>query len=244
MPGSVDTAAGLFLPYIERMSRRALSLLFGIVILALVALGIFVFVNAFSVHSSTASSVGGVGPAGPSGPAGPEGKTGPSGAPGVDGATGARGPKGTSAPVTRSISGGSYYVLLSDLTDSFVQIPTSNVSVDSSTISSTDLAATAPVYNSSNTKVGTFSASFLTLQTADGITTDSTDYFSTTSGLVVTWLAPAKVSNLELDTIANSVVTTRTVTVSTKVGTSDFYGQTYTLTVSSDGTKLYFQFTP
>jgi hypothetical protein len=244
MPASVDTVPRFFLPYIEPMSRRALSLLLGIVMLALVALGIVVFVNAFSTHTTTASSVGAVGPAGPRGPAGPEGTTGPTGAPGLDGAAGARGPKGTSAPVTKPVPAGSYYVLLSELTDSFIEIPTSNVSVDSSTVSSVDLAATAPVYNSGNTKVGTFSASFLSMQTADGISTDSTNYFSTTSGLVVTWLAPATVSNLELDTIANSVVTTRTVNVTTKVGSSAFYGQRYTMSISSDGTKLHFQFTP
>jgi hypothetical protein len=158
------------------MSRRVLFLLFGVVIVALLVLGVLQFTNAFSGHPSNASSVGAVGPAGPQGATGAQGATGPTGAPGADGATGERGPKGAPAPTKPAISGGSYYVYTADVVNSFIEIPTSNLSIDTTTISSNDLAATAPIYSSSDAKVGEFSASFLSMQTTDGISTDVTTF--------------------------------------------------------------------
>src|SRR5256885_1915507 len=49
----------------------------------------------------------------------------------------------------------SYYLYIEDFINSFIEIPTSNVSVDSSTISSKYLAGRASIYNKQNEKVGT-----------------------------------------------------------------------------------------
>src|SRR5437016_2852051 len=53
----------------------------------------------------------------------------------------------------------SYYLFIEDFIQSFIEIPTSNVSGDSSTIASSYLAGRAPIYNMKNQKVGTCSAS-------------------------------------------------------------------------------------
>lgn len=136
-----------------------------------------------------------------------------------------------------------YFLYIADFAQSFIEIPTSNVSGDSSTISSTYLAGRAPIYNKDNKKVGTCSASFLCMQTEDGIFTDISNYISVDNGLIVTWFTPTTLINLELDSIIHSMVTECMVVASTKVGFNPFYGQTFNLIVSSDDEKIYFQFT-
>jgi len=136
-----------------------------------------------------------------------------------------------------------YYLSISEFAQSFIEIPTSNVFVDSSTISSTYLAGRAPLYNNAdNKKVGTCSASFLCMQTNDGIFTDISNYIAVDSGLIISWLTPTTLINLEIDSIIHSMVTECLVTASTKVGVNPFYGQTFSLIVSSDDQRIYFQF--
>ena len=135
-----------------------------------------------------------------------------------------------------------YYLYIADFADSFIQIPTSNVSVGSPTIASSYLAGRAPIYNADNIQVGTCSASFLSMETEDGIFTDISNYLSADNGLIVTWFTPTTLINLELDSIINSMVTECTVVVTTKVGFAPLFGQTFDLIVSSDGQKIYFQF--
>jgi hypothetical protein len=134
----------------------------------------------------------------------------------------------------------SYYITIEDFVNSFIEIPTSNVSVDSTTISSTYLAGRAPVYDKHNVKVGTCSASFLCIQNADGIYTDISNFLSVDNGLVVTWFTPTTLINLELDSIVNSMVTECIVKASTKVGVNPYYGKTFNMIVSSDNEKIYF----
>jgi hypothetical protein len=136
-----------------------------------------------------------------------------------------------------------YYLNISDFAQSFIEIPTSNVLVDSSTISSKYLAGRAAIYNTANEKVGTCSASFLCMQNADGIYTDISNFLTVDSGLIVSWFTPTTLINLELDSIIHSMVTECIVLSSTKVGVNPFYGQTFDLIVSSDDQKIYFKFT-
>ncbi|MBS0626625.1 MAG: hypothetical protein JSS09_00250 [Verrucomicrobia bacterium] len=135
-----------------------------------------------------------------------------------------------------------YYLYITDFADSFIQIPTSNVSGESSTTASSYLAGRASIYNVNNEKVGTCSASFLSMQNADGIYTDISNYLSVDSGLIVSWFTPTKLINLELDSIINSMVTECIVKATTKILLNPFYGQTFNLVVSSDDQKIYFEF--
>lgn len=136
-----------------------------------------------------------------------------------------------------------YYLSIADFANSFIEIPTSNVSGGSSTIASSYLAGRAPIYDANHLKVGTCSASFLNMQTDDGIFTDISNYLSADNGLIVTWFSPTKLINLEIDSIINSMVTECIVMSTTKIGFNPFYGQTFNLIVSSDGQNIYFQFT-
>lgn len=136
-----------------------------------------------------------------------------------------------------------YYLLVEDFIDSFIEIPTSNVSVDSTTISSKYLAGRAPVYNLQNKKVGTCSASFLCMQNQDGIFTDISNYLTVDSGLIVSWFTPTTLINLELDSILHSMVTECIVEASTKIGFNPFYGKKFNMIVSSDNDKIYFKLT-
>lgn len=136
-----------------------------------------------------------------------------------------------------------YYLNIADFAASFIQIPTSNVSPDSPTLASSYLAGRAPIYNKVNDlQVGTCSASFLSMQTEDGIFTDISNYLAADNGLIVTWFTPTTLINLELDSIIHSMVTECTVVVTTKVGFAPLFGQTFNLIVSSDDQKIYFQF--
>ena len=136
-----------------------------------------------------------------------------------------------------------YYLNIAEFAQSFIEIPTSNVSGDSSTISSKYLAGRSAIYNTNNQKVGTCSASFLCMQNADGIYTDISNFISVDNGLVVSWFTPTTLINLELDSIIHSMVTECMVTASTKIGFNPFYGQTFNLIVSSDNGRIYFVFT-
>lgn len=136
-----------------------------------------------------------------------------------------------------------YYLYISDFADSFIEIPTSNVSMDSTTISSKYLAGRASIYNQEDRKYGTCSASFLCMQNADGIYTDISNYLSADNGLIVSWFTPTTLINLELDSIIHSMVTKCLVEASTKIGFNPFYGDSFELIVSSDDEKIYFQFT-
>lgn len=134
-----------------------------------------------------------------------------------------------------------YYLYVSDFIDSFIEIPTSPVVVDGSTIASRYLAGRAPVYNRLNEKVGTCSASFLCMQNDTGIYTDISNYLSIDNGLVVSWFTPTTLINLELDSIVHSMVTECLVVASTKIGFNPFYGKTFNMIVSSSNSKIYFQ---
>lgn len=136
-----------------------------------------------------------------------------------------------------------YYLNISDFAQSFIEIPTSNVSGGGSTISSEYLAGRSAIYDKDNVKVGTCSASFLCMQNQDGIYTDISNYLSVNNGLVVSWFTPTTLINLELDSIINSMVTECMVIASTKIGVNPFYGETFNLIVSSDNEKIYFEFT-
>lgn len=136
-----------------------------------------------------------------------------------------------------------YYLYVADFVESFINIPTSNATTPSSTLSSKYLAGRAPLYNTNNEKAGTCSASFLCMKNADGIYTDISNYITVNNGLIVTWFTPTKLVNLELDSIIHSMVTECIVTASTKVGVNPFYGQTFNLVVSSDDEKIFFEFT-
>lgn len=134
----------------------------------------------------------------------------------------------------------SYYLYIEDFINSFIQIPTSNVSIDSSTVSSKYLAGRASIYNILNEKVGTCSASFLCMQNENGIYTDISNYLSVDNGLIVSWFTPTTLINLELDSILHSMVTECIVIASTKIGFNPFYGKKFNMIVSSDDQKIYF----
>lgn len=137
----------------------------------------------------------------------------------------------------------SYHLYIADFIRSFIEIPTSNVLVDSSTVSSKYLAGRAPVYNKYGEKVGICSASFLCMQNGEGIFTDISNYLSIENGLIISWLTPTTLVNLELDSIVHSMVTECLVTASTKVGVNPFYGKRFNMVVSSDDQKIYFKLT-
>jgi hypothetical protein len=135
----------------------------------------------------------------------------------------------------------SYFLYTEDFIKSFIEVPTSNVASDSTTVSSRYLAGRAPVYNLKGEKVGICSASFLCMQNQENIFTDISNYLSIDNGLIVTWFTPTTLINLELDSILNSMVTECIVTASTKVGVNPFYGKKYNMIVSSDQSKIYFK---
>ncbi len=134
-----------------------------------------------------------------------------------------------------------YYLYIEDFIKSFIEIPTSNVLVDSSTISSKYLAGRAPIYDNQDAKAGTCSASFLCMQNQDGIYTDISNYLSVNNGLIISWFTPTTLINLELDSIIHSMVTECMVVASTKVGFNPLYGESFNMVVSSDDQKIYFQ---
>lgn len=134
-----------------------------------------------------------------------------------------------------------YYLNIHEFAESFIEITTDPFTMESSP--STYLAGIAKLYNQSNEIVGVCSASFLSMQIDGIIYTDISNYISVGNGLIVTWFTPTTLFNLEEDSIKNSMVTECMVTASTKVGINPFYGQTFSLIVSSQDGRIYFEFT-
>lgn len=137
-----------------------------------------------------------------------------------------------------------YYLYIQDFLNSMINIPTSPVSESSSTIDSKYLAGRAPIYRRGGQKFGICSASFLCMKNQEGIFTDIANYLVVDNGLIVSWLTPSTLANLELDSIIHGMVTECIVTASTKVGVNPFYGQQFNMIVSSDDQKIYFKLTP
>lgn len=139
-----------------------------------------------------------------------------------------------------------YYLVIDDFAESFIEIPTSILTDPTSTDSSSYLAGKAPIYDANGISVGTCSASFLSIKSIGVgalIYTDISNYITSDDGLIVTWFTPTTLVNLELDSVINGMVTECMVTVTTKVGVAPLYGQTFSLVVSSSGGRIYFQFT-
>ena len=136
-----------------------------------------------------------------------------------------------------------YYLTITDFIQSFIIIPSSNASQPSSTISSKYLAGRAPVYNRLGVKSGVCSASFLCMQNADNIYTDISNYLSVDNGLVISWLTPTTLLNLELDSILHGMVTECIVKASTRIGVNPFYGKEFNMIVSSENGRIYFRLT-
>ena len=91
--------------------------------------------------------------------------------------------------------------------------------------------------------VGRCSASFLCFKNDNRFYTDISNYISVDNGLIVSWLTPTTLIDLELDSIINGMVTECIVVAATKIGPNPFYGETFNLVVSSDGQQIQFEFT-
>lgn len=136
-----------------------------------------------------------------------------------------------------------YYLYVDAFIQSFISIPTSNVSMESSTVCSKYLAGRAPVYNQNDQEVGICSASFLCMKNSQDIFTDISNYLFIENGLIVYWLTPTTLADLELDSIVHSMVTECIVKASTKIGFNPYYGESFNMVVSSDDDKIYFKLT-
>jgi hypothetical protein len=135
-----------------------------------------------------------------------------------------------------------YYLKIEEFIKCLVEIPTQPLTDD---VKSTSLYGRANIYNEENNTIGTCSASFSCSQNSFDTYSDIINYISTVDGLIVSWLTPSTLINLELDSIINGMVTECIVNCNTKIGAeSIFYGKTFNLKVSSSDGKIYFYFTP
>jgi hypothetical protein len=138
----------------------------------------------------------------------------------------------------------SYYLYVDDFVKSLVEVET--MILDPSTTTGALYAyGRAKLYNlENNNSDGICSASFACSKNSTDIYTDITNYISLNNGMIVSWLTPSTILNLELDSIINGMVTECIVKASTKIGKSNFfYGKTFNLKVSSSEGKIYFYFT-
>jgi hypothetical protein len=219
------------------ISRRVFFSLFAVVAVALIGL------TGFQIADAVAGQI--AGPAGPGGPAGPQGERGPVGptaSPGPSGPAGPAGPAGAAAPVPAAIDGGTYYLLTPDFVSSAIAIPTSNVSPSSTTLASQYLAATSAVFDSKGNRVGTYSASFLSMQTSNGITTSIENHFVASTGMITSWLTTAAPASFDLDTVLASVATQSRVAVTTRSASSKLFGHNFDLVVTADSSQISFRF--
>jgi hypothetical protein len=148
-----------------------------------------------------------------------------------------------------------YFLNVSDFIESLVEIPATPIpappnfpNFQNSTTASKYFAGIANIYRGANRhSVGRCSASFLCYKNNNRFYTDISNYLSADNGLIVSWLTPTTLVNLELDNIINKMVTECIVVASTKIGVNPFYGETFNLVVSSITSggvqQIQFQFT-
>jgi hypothetical protein len=138
----------------------------------------------------------------------------------------------------------SYYLYVDDFVKSLVEVKTMILD-PSITTGALYAYGRAKLYNlENNNSDGICSASFACSKNSTDTYTDITNYISLDNGLIVSWLTPSTILNLELDSIINGMVTECIVKATTKIGKSNFfYGKTFNLKVSSSEGKIYFYFT-
>jgi hypothetical protein len=148
-----------------------------------------------------------------------------------------------------------YFLKVREFIGSLIEIPATPIppptprrnfpNFQNSTTASKYLAGITNIYMPGDHRrsVGRCSASFLCYKNAQGFYTDISNYLSVDNGLIVSWLTPTTLINLELDSIINGMVTECIVVAATKIGPNPFYGETFDLVVSSDGRQIQFEFT-
>lgn len=141
-----------------------------------------------------------------------------------------------------------YFLNVTDFINSLIEIPARpirNPHIRNTTTESKYLAGIANIYMSGDNQnsVGRCSASFLCFKNDNRFYTDISNYISVDNGLIVSWLTPTTLINLELDSIINGMVTECIVVAATKIGPNPFYGETFNLVVSSVQQQIQFQFT-
>jgi len=141
-------------------------------------------------------------------------------------------------PATDTEEPMTYFLKVTDFINSLIEIPARpirNPHIHNTTLDSKYFAGIANIYipGDGQHSVGRCSASFLCYKTAQGFYTDIANYLSVDNGLIVSWLTPTTLINLELDNIIIGMVTECIVVASTKIGVNPFYGETFNLVVSS-----------
>jgi len=142
-----------------------------------------------------------------------------------------------------------YFLKVREFIESLVEIPATPIPPLPGpnfhrTTDSKYLAGIANIYMSGQrSSVGRCSASFLCFANNHRFYTDISNYLSVNNGLIVSWLTPTTLINLEHDSTVNGMVTECIVVAATKIGPNPFYGETFNLVVSSDGQQIQFQFT-
>jgi len=144
-------------------------------------------------------------------------------------------------PATPNGESMTYFLKVREFIESLIEIPATPIPPHfpnpprNHTTDSKYLAGIANIYMPGDFhSVGRCSASFLCFKNNHRFYTDISNYISVNNGLIVSWLTPTTLINLELDSIINGMVTECIVVAATKIGVNPFYGETFNLTVSSE----------
>src|SRR6266487_3935240 len=119
-----------------------------------------------------------------------------------------------------------YFLKVREFIESLIEIPATPIPPPPPpfpdfhrTTDSKYLAGIANIYMSGErNSVGRCSASFLCFKNNHRFYTDISNYISVNNGLIVSWLTPTTLINLELDSIINGMVTECIVVAATKIG--------------------------
>lgn len=134
----------------------------------------------------------------------------------------------------------SYYMKVSEFASNTIIIPTQNLN-NFSTNQSVYSSGVTNIYDTvTQETVGNYSGAYICIDNGNSIQGQITNYLYTNDGLIISWVFGSTFANLIIDQLIFGIVGEYIIDVTTKIGTSKYYGKKFNMEVSANNGNIYF----